>query len=160
MVAVAELEFNESLVAFLDDASDWEQAENQLAGALLKGGYVRAGFAEAIIEREKSFPTALEVGEHNVAIPHCDAEYTISPALCFGVLRNPVAWRRMDDADETCQVSFVIMLALSDPHDHLEVLQRVVSLVQDQELLEEVLKASDAAGVVARVGPRLVGRDG
>lgn len=160
MVTVAELEFNEDLIAFLDDVSDWEQAEDQLADVLFKNGHVRAGFAEAIVEREKSFPTALEVGEHNVAIPHCDAEYTITPALCFGVLRSPVTWRRMDDADETCQVNFVVMLALSDPHDHLEILQRVVSLVQNQALLEEVLSASNAADVVARVGPLLKGQSG
>ena len=61
----------------------------------------------------------------------------------------------MDDADETCEVEFVVMLAVNDSHDHLELLQKVIALVQDQELIGRVLNATDAKEVVSLVGPRL-----
>ena len=151
---MANLHFDESLVAFISAKTPTE-AEGQLASLLLSGGYVKNTFADALIAREQKYPTALEVGEHNVAIPHTDAEHTVSGAIAVGVLAHPIAWCRMDDADETCQVDFVVMLALNDPHDHLEMLQKVIDLVQDQRLIAHALAAKSAEEVVSLVGPRL-----
>ena len=61
----------------------------------------------------------------------------------------------MDDADETCDVEFVVMLAVNDPHDHLELLQKVIALVQNQELIGRILNTASAKKVVDLVGPRL-----
>lgn len=151
---MANLQFDESLVSFID-AETPTDVERQLAEKLHAGGFVRDTFADALIEREKEYPTALEVGEHNVAIPHTEAEHTIKGAVAVGVLRHPATWHRMDDTDETCEVEFVVMLAVNNPHDHLELLQKVIALVQDQELIGRVLNATGAKEVVSLVGPRL-----
>lgn len=148
--------FDESLVAFIDGAETPADVESKLAQVLLDHGYVKDSFAPALLSREEEYPTALELGTHNVAIPHTEAEHTIEGSICVGVLRNAVNWRRMDDSDESCDVELVVMLALSDPHGHLEMLQKVIAFVQDQELVEKVLAAKTAEEVVSLAGPHLV----
>ncbi len=151
---MANLQFDESLVSFIDAATPTD-VERQLADKLHAGGFVRDTFADALVGREKEYPTALKVGKHNVAIPHTEAEHTIKGAVAVGILKHPVTWHRMDDADETCDVEFVVMLAVNDPHDHLELLQKVIALVQNQELIGHILNTASAKKVVDLVGPRL-----
>lgn len=147
--------FDEKLVVFAK-GTDVESVERELAARLYEEGCVAETYADALAAREKDYPTALEVGEHNVAIPHTEAEHTRQGAICVGVLKQPVSWARMDDADERCDVELVVMLALDDPHGHLEMLQKVIGLVQDQELVAKVIGASTEAEVVELVAPKLL----
>lgn len=151
---MADLQFNERLVVALDEPGDYQSVERTLADTLLAQGYVKDTYAHALAEREKLFPTALEVGEVNVAIPHCDTEHVNEPAVCVGLLKKPVAWRRMDDPDATCDVSLVFMLALNEPHDHLAMIQKIVGIIQDQELSKKVA-ANSAAEAYELIAPRL-----
>ena len=77
-------------------------------------------------------------------------------AICLGVLSEPVAWRRMDAPDATCDVHLVFMLALDEAHAHLEMLQKVIGLIQDQGLMGRVLEAQTPAEVFALVGDKLM----
>ncbi|MBE6469055.1 MAG: PTS sugar transporter subunit IIA [Coriobacteriaceae bacterium] len=116
------------------------EVEEELALLLQNAGYVKASYAKAIHEREKVFPTGLEVpGGLSVAVPHCDIEHVNRGALCVGVLKRPVDWRRMDAAELTCPVSLVVMLALDEAHAHMEMLQKTIALIQDQELVRRII---------------------
>ena len=44
----------------------------QLGRFLLKKGYIKESFINAVIEREKVFPTGIKSNTLNVAIPHAD----------------------------------------------------------------------------------------
>lgn len=144
---MAALEFNESLVRILDSEElDTYAVEEELANVLLQAGYVKESYPAALHEREEGFPTALEVpGGISAAVPHCDPEHVNRGGMCMGVLKHPISWRRMDAPDETCEVSLVVMLALDEPHAHLEMLQKVIGLIQDQELVARVIGAATAA---------------
>lgn len=153
---MAGLHFDESLVAILDgEVLDTYSVEERLAQILVSGGWVKETYPAAVHEREKVFPTALDVGGINVAIPHCDVEHVEKGALCVGVLKRPVSWRCMDDATKSCDVSLVAMLALNEPHAHLEMLQKVIALIQDQELVSKVVSAKEAHEAFALLGEKL-----
>lgn len=153
---MAGLHFDESLVAILDgEVLDTYSVEERLAQILVNGGWVKETYPAAVHEREKVFPTALDVGGINVAIPHCDVEHVEKGALCVGVLKRPVSWRCMDDATKSCDVSLVAMLALNEPHAHLEMLQKVIALIQDQELVSKVVSAKEAHEAFALLGEKL-----
>lgn len=139
---MAELLFDKDLTVVLDDPVDCEHVEDVLAHVLLDRGLVRDSYPQAIAEREKSFPTGLDAGGVNVAMPHCDIEHVKTGALAVGVLKRSVAWHRMDDPEATCDVSLVVMLALNEAHAHLEMLQKVVALIQDQELMGRIVSSS------------------
>ena len=151
---MADLQFNEKLVVAVEDPGDYASVENLLASTLNAQGYVKDSYAQAIADREKLFPTALEVGEVNVAIPHCDTEHVNDPAVCVGLLKKPVAWRRMDDPDATCGVTLVFMLALNEPHAHLAMIQKIVGIIQDQEFSKRVANAT-ASEAYELIKPRL-----
>ena len=152
---MAEISFDEGLVVVIDEPGNCTDVERQLAGVLFESGYVRESYAQAIVDREASYPTGLEFGEHSIAMPHCDIEHVNGPAICMGVLKKPVAWHRMDDPESTCNAELVIMLALNEAHAHLEMLQKVIAFVQDQELVAKVIEANTADEAFALVEPHL-----
>lgn len=147
--------FNTDLVMLFEGEHTYQDVEQAMAEHLMELGYAKDTYAAAIAEREVGFPTGLEVGEYNAAMPHCDVVNVNEAAVCVGVLKEPVDWRRMDDPDATCKVSLVTMLALSEPHAHLEMLQKVVGLIQDQELMGKIAGASSTQEVYDLVASQL-----
>lgn len=138
------LTFNESLITIIDNAQTSADVETQMADMLCEQGYVKDTYRSALLEREKNFPTGLDVQGINAAIPHCDVQYVNEGALCVGILKTPVTWHRMEDAAATTEVGIVVMLALTDPTSHLTVLRSVIKLIQDQELIARVVACSTA----------------
>lgn len=151
------LYFDESLVRiFNENALDTYSVEEELAGALCAGGWVKETYANALHEREEAFPTALDARGINVAIPHCETEHVNQGAVAVGVLKHPVSWRRMDDSSQTCDVSLVVMLALVEAHAHLEMLQKVIAIVQDQEFVGTVIAQDEPQEVYRLLSDRLL----
>lgn len=153
---MADLAFNSNLVTLIDEEGlTCEQVERRIAGILTEQGYAKGTYAQAIVDREANFPTALDMSGLNVAIPHCDVANVNKAAFCMAVLKHPVDWHKMDEPDETCKVSVVVMLALTEAHAHLEMLQKVIAFVQDQELVAKVIEANTADEAFALVEPHL-----
>lgn len=147
--AVAALHFDKNLIVLLeDDDLDTFNVEERLADMLYEGGWVKPSYKAALHAREEEFPTGLDAvslgAGFNVAVPHCDPEHVEHGAICVGVLKNPVSWRRMDDPSKSCHVSLVVMLALDEAHAHLEMLQKVMSLVQDDSSMSKIVGAESA----------------
>lgn len=154
---MADLSFDSALVVRIDEEClTCEEVERRIADVLRERGYVKDTYAQAILDREASFPTALDMGGLNVAIPHCDVANVNRAALCMGILRHPVDWHKMDEPEETCKVSVVCMLALTEAHAHLEMLQKVIAFVRDQELVAKVIDAKTAEEAFELVGTLLV----
>lgn len=151
---MSNLLFDKSLVLILGDLSDTALVEKKLASTMCVQGYVKDTYARAIAEREKEFPTALEVGDINVAIPHCDTEHVNISAVCVGILKTAVPWRRMDDPDSTSDVRLVFMLALSEAHAHLEMIQKIIGIIQDQQFAKKLVE-SNAEQAYELLKPRL-----
>ena len=140
------LHFDESLVTIIEDEGlDTFAVEDRLVKIMHGGGWIKDSFGSALCEREQNYPTALDAGGINVAIPHCDPGHVNHGAICAAVLKHPVAWRRMDDPAQTCDVSLVVMLALEEAHAHMDMLQKVIGIVQDQALAARVVASRDSA---------------
>ena len=153
---MANLAFNSSLVTLIDEEGlTCEDVERRIAGILTEQGYAKDTYVQAILDREANFPTALDMCGLNVAIPHCDIANVNEAAFCMGVLKHPVDWHKMDDPDDTCKVSVVVMLALTEAHAHLDMLQKVVAFVQDQELVGKVIAAETSDEAFELVKPHL-----
>ena len=153
---MANVAFDSNLVVMLDGVSTYQDAERNLANKLVELGYAKDTFPEAIAERESEYPTALDINGINAAMPHCDVAHVIKPAMCVGVLNDPLKWRKMDDTDATCEVFLIVMLALSEAHAHLEMLQKVVGLIQDQELMKKIVSSTSVDAVYELVSEKLI----
>jgi len=108
------------------------EALKRLSKILVERGYADQKLPEAVVEREKEFPTGLELkGNVNVAIPHADAKYVHKPAIVVAKLSKPVKFQHMVDKKEI-EVEVVLLLALNDPHKQIQTLQRLASAISEK----------------------------
>ena len=146
---------NARLVQVALQVADSEEAIRSLASLLLRGGYVKDSFTDAVLERERSFPTGLPTGNVPVAIPHADSVHVVRSAVAIGVLAKPVAFREMGEPDNVLNVQIVMMLAIHDPKAVVPFLQKTCGILQDGEFLSRLKAAKNAQEVVRLLRPRL-----
>ena len=105
---------------------------DQMAARMLAEGMVKESYAAAIKKREAVYATGLELPEMGIAIPHTDPEHVNTPALCLGILREPVSFGAMGMADQRVDVRVVFMLSIKEPHAQLKVLQALMKVFQEE----------------------------
>jgi PTS system galactitol-specific IIA component len=139
-----------NLVMVNIEASTKEEALKKLAGRMCENGYVKESFANAILEREKVFPTGLPTEGFGVAIPHTDVEHVNKPGIALGILQNPVKFNMMGDCDpdNLIDVKVLFMLAIKEPHMQLKLLQDIMEMIQDSELLGKMATADSVQSLI------------
>ena len=105
-----------------------------LAEKLTASNYVESDYANALKEREKEYPTGLSSMGESIAIPHADTCFVKKDAIAIATLKKPITFNCMDNPKEELSVRLIIVLALSKPHGQIEMLQRVVNVIQNEEL--------------------------
>jgi len=126
------------------DAASKEEALNAMSNMLLAKGYVKESFPEAILEREKHYPSGLPMEGHKIAIPHTDAEYVNKSVILFARLARPLEFSSMGEPDEKIQVSLISMFALEEKKEIGKMLEVLITAYSNHEVLDAVLKAPSA----------------
>ena len=124
-------------------ADDKFEMMDTMSGLMVEKGFVKESYTDAIKEREKVFPTGLPFEAYGVAIPHTDIEHVNTKAIMLGILEKPVEFVIMGTDDDTCQVEAAFMLALTEPHAQLEMLQSLMAVCQDVSTLQTIKAAED-----------------
>ena len=137
------------------EAATAEEAMRTLAGTLLAAGLVRESFVEAVLTREKTYPTGIPAKVFDIALPHTMAEHVITPCLAVGTLKEPVEFRQMGTPDIILHPRLIFMLAISDPKEQIGQLKRIMKLLQNDELLLGIRDAQNAEAVVELLAPAL-----
>lgn len=110
----------------------------KFAGQVLEDKqYVKPSFYAAIVAREKQYPTGIEVNGVNVALCHTDAEHIIENKIMVLKLDEPIEFKSMETL-EYIDVKLVFILLLNNPALHLEVLQNISTILQDETYLNEI----------------------
>ncbi|WP_176557792.1 PTS sugar transporter subunit IIA [Sporolactobacillus terrae] len=144
-------EFSEHLVfTGLEFSTDLE-ALNFIAYELVKQNYVNDEFPKAVIARELKYPTGLPADGIKIAIPHTDSKYVKHTAIAIGVLKKPVQFSAMDDFSRKIDVEIIVMLAMKEPHGQIEMLQKVIALIQDQQLVKEIAQSDSKKQIVSDI---------
>ena len=73
----------EELIELTLEAEDFEDAIKKIGEDAYRKGYVKEGFADAVIKREKLYPTALPTEVLKVAIPHPMERDTVKKSLLW-----------------------------------------------------------------------------
>ncbi|HEX5352095.1 MAG TPA: PTS sugar transporter subunit IIA [Trichococcus sp.] len=132
--------FNHQIALLKKDVSSKEVAFQMLADELLENNCVNQDFLANIIKREEIFPTGLEINGIGVAIPHTDSEYVKESQVGFMSLEKPLSFLEMGTNDKEVPISLLFMLALKEPHEQLEMLQRLIEMFQQEGVLELLMK--------------------
>lgn len=121
------------------DVPDRWTAIRLLGEALHRGGFVHDDYVQAVIEREKIFPTGLPTSPVGVAIPHAGVQYCRRPAIAVAVLARPVPWIEMATLDRELSVQIVLALSITDPDTQVSALRSIVDLFGEPQRVAELL---------------------
>ena len=128
----------EELIELTLEAEDFEDAIKKIGEDAYRKGYVKEGFADAVIKREKLYPTALPTEVLKVAIPHPMERDTVKKsAIIITKLKTPVDFTLMGSDNETVPVNIIFTLA----EHQLTILQKLVGMFSEKESMERI-KAS------------------
>ena len=139
--------FDQSLILKVEHAKTNTEVLTTMCNHLCDKGIVKEPAGPARVEREASFPTGLNTHGINVAIPHADVCHVNTASLCVAVLDPAIDFHAMDEPEDAVAVSLVIMLVLTEPHGHLEMLQKIVGLIQNQEDVKKIITAEDKGAI-------------
>ena len=130
------------------EARDSTDVVTKLGNLLFDAGYVHDTFVQAALTRESELPTGLPLGgDYNAAIPHTDVEHVIKPGLAMATLTKPVTFQNMVNPEEVVPVQLVILMALDKPKTQVEMLQEVAGVLQNAQVIERLMAASDFSAV-------------
>lgn len=132
-----------------------EETLSFLSNQLFKKGYVKSEYQQAILDREKTYPTGLPSPGVNIAIPHADNNLVNETTIAIGILNDPVSFYSMENTTTELNVQIVMMLAIKEPHGQIEMLQKVVAIIQNEELTKRITQTHDEKEVMTMLKPYL-----
>lgn len=123
-------------------AKNRDEVLSFLAENLYKKGYVEKEYIQAIQEREEEYPTGLPSSKPGIAIPHANFEMVKKTTLAIATIENPVSFHNMENKQEILPIQIIIMMAIGEPHGQVEMLQKIVGIIQDEPLRKEMVQAT------------------
>ncbi len=119
------------------EAKDAEDAIRQVGQCFFDAGFVKDTYIDAVLAREVTYPTGLQLAEIGVAMPHTDPQHVYRPGVCIAQLAHPVTFAHMGDPDTLVEAEMLFMMAIQDPDEQVELLQKVLSVFQQPEVVAE-----------------------
>ncbi|HGP1087852.1 TPA: PTS galactitol transporter subunit IIA [Klebsiella pneumoniae] len=102
-------------------------------------GIVKETYLNALREREADYPTGILLDGYSVAIPHCDSQHAIKPAVY--IIRLPEAIEVNEaDGDGKLWVNLVINLVVTHPADQLQLLKALFNHLQMADFYHQMLE--------------------
>ena len=138
----------EELVLLNHKAGRAEDVLRAMAKLLYDDGAVKDTYCDAMLEREKEFPTGLPTQEIHVALPHAGVEHVHYSAMAVAVMARPVKFREMGAPDNELDVEIILMLANADPDEQVQTLRKLVELFDEPAALHALKAAPTSAEVV------------
>ena len=121
------------------NADTLEQLLNIICDELQRKGMVTETFREAIIERERVYPTGIETRLFGVAIPHVDSEHVTANAICTVTLDRPVSFGLMGGGpQDRIDVECLFVILLQDRSRHMKTLVRFMEILRNTEVLSAI----------------------
>jgi PTS system galactitol-specific IIA component len=132
-------EFIHDDLVFLDkDHKNFETVLSAISQTLVRKQYADHGFAEALLTRERQYPTGLKFHNHSIGIPHGGSEFVKKEFISVVTLQHPISMNRMDNPSESLDIDTLFILGLRQADTHLQVLQELIGLLQDENFIESV----------------------
>ena len=139
--------FRKDLV-FCLEADNQEQLFDQVATLLEKKKVVTDTYRSALIEREKMFPTGLDMeflGKDlpNVAIPHTDTIHNLTENVVVVRLAKPVTFHNMIAPDKEVEVSLLFFIINNSNSSQTNILAQLMDFFTGNGHLEALSKLTD-----------------
>ena len=139
--------FRKDLV-FCLEADNQEQLFDQVATLLEEKKVVTDTYRSALIEREKMFPTGLDMeflGKDlpNVAIPHTDTIHNLTENVVVVRLAEPVTFHNMIAPDKEVEVSLLFFIINNSSSSQTNILAQLMDFFTGNGHLEALSKITE-----------------
>ena len=139
--------FRKDLV-FCLEADNQEQLFDQVATLLEEKKVVTDTYRSALIEREKMFPTGLDMeflGKDlpNVAIPHTDTIHNLTENVVVVRLAKPVTFHNMIAPDKEVEVSLLFFIINNSSSSQTNILAQLMDFFTGNGYLEALSKITE-----------------
>ena len=139
--------FSKDLV-FCLEADNQEQLFDQVATLLEEKKVVTDTYRSALIEREKMFPTGLDMeflGKDlpNVAIPHTDTIHNLTENVVVVRLAKPVTFHNMIAPDKEVGVSLLFFIINNSSSSQTNILAQLMDFFTGNGHLEALSKITE-----------------
>lgn len=121
---------------FNDMAGDFDNIILTVGAVLKEMDIVKSSYPEAVILREKEYPTGLAGMHGNFGIPHTYSKHCIGSALSIIRPLEPLEFVRMDDHSESISCDLIVLLAINKPEKQLSTLRKLMKATQDEEIFD------------------------
>ena len=141
------MEFHEDLMFPNLAVADAPALLELLGQAAVSMGFARDDYVQALLEREREFPTGLPVSG-GVAIPHTAAEYVTVSTIVVASLTDPVTFHEMGTSEANpVSVSTVFLLLLANAEEHIPMLSGLIRKLQQPDFVQSIRQAPDPAAM-------------
>lgn len=129
--------FNRDLIFLDKHYKTKEEMFNEIGNILIKKGFVKDGFVEALIERETKYPTGLPVTPFAVAIPHTDPHFVNKKSITIVRLKEPLSFLEMGSLEKKVDVRFAFILTMNES-TQVPVLKDLMKLFMDVSFMKKL----------------------
>lgn len=141
--------FSDEVILLDEKAVDNFSAIKLVARNLKEKGIVNDSFEEAILKREKEYPTGLQLSDGvGVAIPHTDADKVNINQIGIVRLKEPVSFIQMGSDGQIVQVKMIFVLCLKEAHEQLDMLQNLMNVFSNSKTVSSLLNAKTAKEII------------
>ena len=122
------------------DLSKRETVIQVLVKKLEQNDFVETGFADAVLEREKLFSTAIG---NLVAIPHALSGKDCPSSITVGILKKPIRW-----GEEKVQLVFLLNIESLQEDNLKRIYERFYEIIHSKNKVNKLIKAGNFADFI------------
>lgn len=108
---------------------------HEVAQGFVDAGYAKPSFPQAVADREIIFATGLPAAGMDIALPHSDSIHVNETSIAIATVRTPVPFKMMGSPEVTLMPKVIFMLGIAEAHAQLAMLQRLMGLLQEEDML-------------------------
>jgi galactitol PTS system EIIA component len=128
----------------------------QVSQQLLNKGLVKESYLDAIIARENDHPTAMQLANMVVAIPHVDVEHVNEERLVVATSKSGIEFKSAEEFDATVDSNVIFFLLLKNKDDHLQFLVKLMGLFRQSDVMNKLLNATTPNEIISTLNESLV----
>ncbi len=149
------MNFYGDLIYLNRDFSGREEMFNEIGKVLIEKEMVKPVYIEEILKREENFPTGLDLGYMQVAMPHVEAKYVNDNAVFIVTTKKGVEFENAED-DGMVNSKIIFGLIVKDSDKHLDFLMKLTELFQKEEALKKIYDSNDVEEVITILKQNLI----
>ena len=140
--------FTPELVFFDFEAKDRFEFFSKMSEILVEKGYVKDTWLDAILTREKNYPTGLQFEHIAVALPHVDPENLIKPYIAVIKPKEPIVFEGMAGIGGDVPAELIVNLGLlAHAEGQVAVLQALMGVFMDEASVADITAQTTPEGM-------------